>query len=159
MLYAGLSLLGQQGRVGCVRRCVFGCFVGENTDDAMAAKRADRRRGGQKKFVAALTCCWRGVFGLGRVATLGSGRLATLGCGVNGGGTLGGSRQGETLGKFGGWLTGRGSAVVVLVDSLRHPVRCFRLPSTPLTPSPGTVTLGLRMESSLSSCVREVSVR
>ena len=63
---------------------------------------------------------WRGVFGLGRVATVVSGELATLVCGVNKGGTLGGdigcfggrnnfevdwtasSRRGDTIGKFGG---------------------------------------------------------
>ena len=97
--------------------------------------------------MVASTRFWNGVFGLGRVATLGSGGLSTLGCCVNKGGTLGGdigcfggrndfvaawtvsSSQGETRGKFLGWLPGRGSAVVVLADRFRPLVRCFRLPS------------------------------
>ena len=68
------------------------------------------------------------------MATHGSGVLSTFGCGVNEGRTLGGdigcfggrnnfvtawtaiSLRGETLGKFGGWVLGRVSAVVVLAD-------------------------------------------
>ena len=39
-------------------------------------------------------------------------------------------------------MPGRGSAIVVLVEKFRPPVRCFRLPSArPL----GTGTSGLRM--------------
>ena len=82
--------VGRLRQFGCVRRWFFGCLCGWKTGGAVAARRADRQRGGQNKIVVASTRCWRGVFGLGRVSTLGSGGLATLGCGVNKGVTLGG---------------------------------------------------------------------
>ena len=125
-------------------------------------------------FVVASTRRRRSVSSTWRVATLGSGGLATLGCGITKGGTLGGdigcfggrnnfevawtssSRQGETLGKFGVLVRGRGSAVVFLADKFRPPVRCFRLLSAR---PPWTGNTGFRMEPRGLRWVREVLVR
>ena len=81
--------VGRLQQVGCVQRWFLGVCVGGKTGVAVAERRVDRQRGVQNNNVVASTCRWRGVFGLGRVAT--------LGCGVNEGGALGGA-----IGCFGG---------------------------------------------------------